>query len=244
MYDTLSEHEAMAHLMRGRIFVAEGRPREALEILLWVGALFDRLEVRQANFAPWRCLGATAALGVGEVDVAARLAEEDLEISRRCEAPTAIGRALRTKALVEDDLEALEESLAVLEPTPDGLETAMTLVELGAALRRRGNREQARERLRRGMALAHASGAWVLEERARTELVATGARPRRAAITGVEALTGSELQVARLASEGLTNREIAQSLFVTTKTVEQHLSKAYGKLGIGGRSELAGALSP
>ncbi|HXF72042.1 MAG TPA: helix-turn-helix transcriptional regulator, partial [Actinomycetota bacterium] len=71
-----------------------------------------------------------------------------------------------------------------------------------------------------------------------------GARPRRPVFSGVDALTASELRVARLAAEGLTNREIAERLFVTERTVETHLGHAFRKLGIAGRRELPGALSP
>ena len=78
--------------------------------------------------------------------------------------------------------------------------------------------------------------------RAEEELAATGARPRRRLISGVESLTASERRVARFAAEGLSNKDIAQTLFVTTKTVEVHLSSVYRKLGIGSRSELPQAL--
>jgi len=71
-----------------------------------------------------------------------------------------------------------------------------------------------------------------------------GARPRREWRTGVEALTPSELRVARLAAEGQTNREIAHTLYVTLKTVEGHLARGYAKLGITGRAELPHALGP
>jgi DNA-binding CsgD family transcriptional regulator len=72
--------------------------------------------------------------------------------------------------------------------------------------------------------------------------VATGARPRRAARSGADALTPSERRVARLAADGLSNRDIAQALFVTVRTVEGHLTQAYVKLDIGRREELAPAL--
>jgi DNA-binding NarL/FixJ family response regulator len=74
------------------------------------------------------------------------------------------------------------------------------------------------------------------------ELAATGARPRTPRQTGVEALSPSERRVAQLAAEGLSNRDIAQALFVTTKTVEVHLSAVYRKLGITSRAELPGVL--
>jgi DNA-binding NarL/FixJ family response regulator len=77
----------------------------------------------------------------------------------------------------------------------------------------------------------------------RSELYATGARPRTTALDGVESLTERELRVARLAAEGQTNRDIAQILYVTPKTVEVHLSNSYRKLGIASRRELPAALS-
>jgi DNA-binding CsgD family transcriptional regulator len=85
-------------------------------------------------------------------------------------------------------------------------------------------------------------GAVPLAEAARAELRATGARPRRAAFTGVDALTPAERRVAQLAAEGLTNTQIAQSLFVTTKTVQTHLARVYRKLDIASRRQLPAAL--
>jgi DNA-binding CsgD family transcriptional regulator len=73
--------------------------------------------------------------------------------------------------------------------------------------------------------------------------VAAGARPRREALSGPGALTPAELRTARMAAEGMTDREIAQGLFVSAKTVETHLSHAYAKLGIERRAELSAALS-
>jgi DNA-binding NarL/FixJ family response regulator len=92
------------------------------------------------------------------------------------------------------------------------------------------------------MDMAHRSGATALVERARQELRRAGARPRRAARIGPEALTPSEQRVARMAAGGMTNKEIAQALFVTLRTVEMHLSNSYGKLGIRARSGLGRAL--
>jgi DNA-binding CsgD family transcriptional regulator len=90
--------------------------------------------------------------------------------------------------------------------------------------------------------VAHRWGARRIAGRARAELVAAGAKPRRDAITGRDALTASELRVARLAAEGKTNRQIAQSLFITTKTASAHLSRVYRKLGVTRRNQLAEAL--
>jgi DNA-binding CsgD family transcriptional regulator len=126
---------------------------------------------------------------------------------------------------------------------PARLERARTLVELGADRRRRGQRAAARAPLREGLDLAVRAGALRLAERARTELAATGARPRREFWTGRDALTPSELRVARMAAEGRTSQEIAQALFVTTKTIDTHLNHIYAKLSINSRRQLDSALA-
>ena len=131
----------------------------------------------------------------------------------------------------------------MLEGSPARLEHGRALVELGAALRRSGQRAAAREPLAAGLDIAVAGGAVRLVERARVELAASGARPRRQRVSGRDALTPSELRVARHAAEGHSNREIAQALFVTTKTIEMHLSNVYRKLDIDSREQLGGVLS-
>ena len=106
-----------------------------------------------------------------------------------------------------------------------------------------GERIAARAALTEGLDLATACGAAAVAERAREELLIAGGRPRRDRITGRDALTPSEHRIARLAVAGQTNREIAQRLFVTPKTVEVHLSGVYRKLGIAGRPTLSRALT-
>ena len=96
--------------------------------------------------------------------------------------------------------------------------------------------------LREALALARRCGALAAERRAAAELDAAGARQRRRPLDGPAALTPSELRVARMAATGMTNRQIAQALFVTTKAVQFHLGNAYRKLNVGGREELTGAL--
>jgi DNA-binding CsgD family transcriptional regulator len=159
--------------------------------------------------------------------------------------PRALGVALRAEGLVEGGhrgLDLLAEAVTVLERSQAPVELARALTDYGAALRRAGRRAEARERLERGLDLAHHWGARRIAGQARAELIAAGAKPRRDAITGRDALTASELRVARLAAEGKTNREIAQALFITTKTASAHLSRAYRKLDITRRSQLAEAL--
>jgi DNA-binding CsgD family transcriptional regulator len=96
--------------------------------------------------------------------------------------------------------------------------------------------------LRSALDLAHQCGAERLAARAEEELRAIGARPRRRAVSGLDSLTPSEARVAAQAAAGMTNREIAQALFVTAKTVENQLSRVYQKLGIRGREALAATL--
>ena len=122
-------------------------------------------------------------------------------------------------------------------------ELAHSCLELGAALRRDGQRSESRDPLRKALELAHTSGADGIATRAREELAAAGSRPRSVFRTGVESLTASELRTAKLAAEGLGNVEIAQRLFVTRKTVEKHLGNAYTKLEIPSRKELTSALA-
>ena len=122
------------------------------------------------------------------------------------------------------------------------LEHTRALIDLGAALRRAGNRSRSVDSLREGLDLAHRCAADALAGRAREELMAAGAKPRRDALRGRDALTASELRTARMAALGLANREIAQALFVSLRTVETHLTHAYQKLEIGSRAMLPAAL--
>jgi DNA-binding CsgD family transcriptional regulator len=153
--------------------------------------------------------------------------------------------ALGVRALLsekDEQIDLMQQAVAALQSSPSRLEQARALVDLGAALRRVGRRTDAREPLRRGLDLAAACGASALAARAREELVAAGARPRRQRLSGQEALTASERRVALMAAEGMSNREIAQVLFVTMKTVAMHLTRAYEKLDITGRAQLPTAL--
>jgi DNA-binding CsgD family transcriptional regulator len=139
-------------------------------------------------------------------------------------------------------LALLEQSVSALETAQAQLELARSLAELGAALRRAGRRADAREPLRRALDLAHRCGGERVAQQAHADLLATGARPRRALLSGPSSLTASERRVADMAAQGLSNREVAQALFVSLRTVETHLTHAFQKLGIESRAQLAGAL--
>ncbi len=193
----------------------------------------------------WRSPQARALHRLGRTEEALALAAENLAIARRFGAPSTVGRALRELGELqgEDGLDALAESVALLEGTPARLELAKSLAAHGRALRHARRPSDAREPLRRALELADVCGAAGLAEEIRTELYAAGARPRTAAMSGAGALTASERRVAALAADGSSNRDIAQTLFVTPKTVEVHLSNAYRKLGIRSRRDLTGALA-
>jgi DNA-binding CsgD family transcriptional regulator len=219
------------------------------------GALADALEARRrlrrpdggdTNWDGWLRIALLRRL-LGEPDEARAEADALLAATRRFGTPGAVGQALRGCGLIEGGragLERLREAVGQLERSPARLEHAHALVDLGAALRRLGARADARDPLRDGMDLAAAAGAVPLAERARQELTATGLRVRRAAQTGIAALTPSERRIAKHAATGLTNAQIAQGLFVTTKTVEMHLGNAYRKLDITSRRELPRHIHP
>ena len=230
---------------RARLRGAQGRHADAAADLQALAG--DERKWRADNPATfaWRSQLALARQHQGDVAGAIALVEEELEHARRVGTMSAIGRALRALGLLrggDAGLLLLQDSLAALAGSAWRLEHARTLVELGAAIRRAGRRTDSREPLHAGMELAHTCGATGLAERARAELVAAGARPRRIMRTGVDALTASERRVAGMAVGGMTNREIAQALFVTIRTVEVHLTHAYQKLDIRSRGQLAQAL--
>ena len=226
---------------RGRLRIAQGRMREAVADLLEAGRRWDHLRCRNAGVARWREDAALALAQIGEKDEARRLAAEQLELARATGLPRVVGAATRVAGVVAPRaarLPLLGTAVELLEQSPARLDLARALVELGAAVRRDGHAVEARDPLRRGLELAHRAGAAPLAGRARDELVAAGGRPRRPVFTGIEALTASEIRVARLAAEGRTNRETAERLFVTQRTVETHLAHVFQKLSIRGRDEL------
>jgi DNA-binding CsgD family transcriptional regulator len=224
---------------RARLRAAEGRTRQAIAELVALGNRMAR--VRSPALVPWRSQAALALAG-DDPEEARRLAGKELKLARVFGAPRALGIALRAAAQSgprSERVPLLGEAVGVLEDSPARLEHARALVDLGGALRRQGQRSEARDKLERGMDIAQRCEATALAELAREELRACGARPRRLALTGVDALTGAERRVADLAAQGLSNRQIAQALAVSVATVETHLRHVFHKLDIGSRQELA-----
>ena len=239
-------HSHWFYESKARFRMLNGDVAQGVADMIAAGRRFEAVGGWNPAFMAWRSHAALGLLQLGDREEARRLAGEELELARVWGAPRALGRALRAAGLVEGGekgLRLLREAVEVLDGSPARLELAKALTELGAALRRGNRRAEARDVLRRAVELATHCAATPLGQQAETELRATGARPRRIALSGVDALTPSERRVAEMAAEGDTNREIAQALFVTPKTVEVHLSSVYRKLGIRSRSQLPAALA-
>jgi DNA-binding NarL/FixJ family response regulator len=237
---------AMLLEARGRVRLRRHDRDAAIADLRAAGRINEALRFGPA-WSSWRSALALA-LPREDRDEALRLADDELALARSTGLRRPIGIALRTLGALHEQAEGIDllrESVAVLESSPARLERARSLIELGAALRRGNSRRQAREQLVSGLQLAYACGAQHLREQADQELRACGGRRPRLVGTGRDALTASELRVAELAAGGATNSEIAQGLYVSLKTVETHLSRAYDKLGLAGhgsRTRLGEAL--
>ncbi|MFI2760674.1 AAA family ATPase [Streptomyces echinatus] len=229
---------------RAAVSSAQGHHEQALETVLAAGRRAAAVGSTNPAITPWRYLAATSLHALGRTSEARRYADENLTLARQWGAPYTLGRGLRLTGLLTPGpagIDALREAVDTLEGSSARLEHAKALIDLGSALRRANARSEARPALTRGLELALQCGAMPLVAHARTELQASGTRIRSPRMTGPESLTPSEARVADLATQGLTNRQIAQRLYVTVKTVEVHLSAAYRKLGITRRTQLSAA---
>jgi DNA-binding CsgD family transcriptional regulator len=247
-FDPQADHLMLQPVIaaRGRLAIAQGRRGDGVRDLLAAGAWLDRWPIQNPSVVPWRSTLAAALAQPEERQRARQLATTEVKHARALDQPRSLGIALRVAALLEpraDNIDLLREATSVLESSQARLEHARALTDLGATLRRNRNRTDAREPLRQALDIAHRCGATPLAARAHTELLATGARPRRIALSGADALTATERRIADMAAEGQTTPEIAQALFVTIKTVETHLGHTYQKLDIHSRNQLATALA-
>jgi DNA-binding CsgD family transcriptional regulator len=227
---------AMLLEVRGRLRLLRRDGTGALDDLRAAGRIISALRFGP-SFSTWRS-SLALALPAAARDEARALADEELELAR----PSGLVRpqaiALRALGILEGatpaGIDLLQQSVALLEDAPARLEHARSLIELGGALRRANQRSDSRMPLVAGLRLAHRCGAQRLSRRALQELQSAGGRRPRLSTTGRDALTASELRVVNLAASGVTNTEIAQELYVSLKTVETHLSRAYLKLGLAG----------
>jgi len=236
------------YMARGRVRMHQGQYDDAFGDFLHVGELLEGNGYTNPGYMllPWRSQAAMAAHRIQRPQVAVDLVETDIREAERFRLPSTLGAALRTRALISSppDLDLLRRAVEVLDV--DGtsrLELAETLLELGSAQRRARDRIRCRDTLRRASDLAHRCGALVLERRAHDELLAAGARPRRAVIQGPDSLTPSEHRIATLMGDGFTSRQIAEDLYLSISTVEWHRRNIYRKLDVSSRESLRAAMS-
>jgi DNA-binding CsgD family transcriptional regulator len=237
-------HTVMFTQARGALRVAAQRQEEGLADLHTAAEGWRALGVSSPGGATWRIPAVVACTALGRQEEAARLAVEQLDLARAAGTPATLGVSLRIAApFAPDPEQTLAEAISLLEAVDGRYEQGLALAELGAHRRRAGRRGDAREPLRRALDYAERTGAERLRRDTHAELLAVGARPRRAALTGPDALTSAERQVAALAAEGRSNRQIAQQLYITQATVETHLRHAFHKLGIRSRADLPARLA-
>jgi DNA-binding CsgD family transcriptional regulator len=237
-------HTTLFTQARGLLMLAQQRYAEALDDLLRAAEGWRSLGVTNPAIASWRSAAIIVYAVTSRDDEAAALAAEQVTLARSAGTRMGLGIALRDAARYSSrPVEDLREAVSLLLEADASHDAALALTDLGAHLRRADRRADAQQRLRRALDMAERCGALPLSTYARRELLAAGARPRRTALTGPEALTGAERQVAALAADGMTNRQIAQHLFITQATVETHLRHAYHKLGIASRADLPTGLA-
>ena len=227
---------------RAHLRLAQHRYADAHADLVLAAAWWRRLRVHHPAVASWRVDDSEALIALGAREAAHELAQEHLALAEQTGQPAPRCAGLRAVARTLDPGQAvplLEQAVELVAGGPARLEHARALLDLGSALRRTNRRSTAVDQLRQALDLAERGGMRRLADRAKAELRAAGSRPRRSAVTGIESLTPAERQVAQLAEVGYANREIAQHLYVTRRTVETHLTHAFAKLGISGRADLA-----
>lgn len=226
---------------RALVHLVSGRVDAALRDYLSCGTVLDGFGCRSSTFTPWRAGAATCLALLGRSEEALVLAEEQVADARRWGAAPLLGHGMATWGSVvggDEGIDLVREAVIVLEASEAKGEHARALLELGRLLRMNRHPADARRPLQEALDLADRLGSVLLASIVEQELALAGARPRRRALTGADSLTPAELRVASLASQGLTNPEIAQTLFVTRKTVEKQLSSAFLKLQISSRDQL------
>lgn len=235
---------AVARCAHGRALLEAGDPDGALHVLEAAGEVLDSIGTANVICGPWRPAAALALAALGRPVEAREVLRPGLETARTFGDAWGIAACLRAAAVIDHAAaeDHLRQALDVVEASDALVMRAAVLIELGAALRRRGQRRAARDLLVEGHRVANECAALPLAHHAGTELLALGTRPRRVPRTGRDTLTGAERRVAELVAGGSTNRETAQRLFVTEKTVEKHLGNVYLKLGIRSRNQLRGRL--
>jgi DNA-binding CsgD family transcriptional regulator len=230
----------------GFLELSLGRPEQAEPYLSRAVVLATEAGILEPSYLRVHADAVEALLALGQLEQAEAVLQPWIEQARRSRLAWSLATSARCRALLEGARGSLDAALTILEDALaeyDGLpvpfELARTLLVKGEIERRARRKAAARRSLERALAVFDQLGAALWVERARAELQRTGLR--RA--TGDE-LTETEQRVAELAASGLTNREVAARLFMSSKTVEANLARIYRKLGIRSRAELGARLGP
>jgi DNA-binding CsgD family transcriptional regulator len=232
----------MAH---GRLAAHRGEDELALEAFLAAGQHHAELRIVNPAVLPWRSEAGLAAHRLHRPDLAHSLIDEELALAESFGGPRAVGVARRAAGLLahgDAAVDLLRRATEALAACGALVEQARAMTDLGAAIRRDGRPAEARPILRQALRLAEEVGATVVGRMAGAELRVAGGRGPTRTSRPNDPLTPSERRIAELAAAGRGNRQIANALFITVKSVEWHLGNAYRKLGISGRAELTGAL--
>jgi len=237
--------EFWSELALAELALSEGASEEAADRLVRLVARLSELGVGDPDLDPGPEL-VDALLRMGEQGEATQAAWRFSSLAGPAARPWTRARVERALGLIASDEDCGEHFEAALEHhalTRDVFETARTRLSYGMRLRRAGRRVDARPVLREALTTFEDLGARLWADNTRTELEATGERVPPREPTGPGSLTPQELQVCLLLAEGRTTREAAAALFLSPKTIEYHLRKAYTKLGIHSREELAATLA-
>ncbi|WP_367139274.1 MULTISPECIES: helix-turn-helix transcriptional regulator [Streptomyces] len=233
--------------VRGRALREHGDLEGALAVWRRCGRSLAEAGVANPLLAPWWLPAVSTLARFGRTAEAAAIVEEVQPNLRRWGTPRALGLGMLAASCVADGrarLRLLGDSVDVLASSPARLELAKAEYQLGHELLLHGDADGARRHLRRVIERATHCGYHLLAATARRLLVHAGGRMPQLATSALDSLTGSERRVAALARDGVSNKKIAETLFITTRTVEMHLTNVYRKLDVRGRSELPGGLRP
>jgi DNA-binding CsgD family transcriptional regulator len=233
---------ALLAFAKAALRLARDQHEEALKGFLEAADGQRVLGIENPAVSPWRSQAARCHAALGDARAAEALAAQEVDLARRWGAPRALSTALAASGVVNADPDAARDAVAVLDPLDADLHRATALVDLGTVLLKTGGAE-AQEHLQEGFALAHVIGARPVWLRASRRIRRAGGKPDLSRISGVTALTAQERAVAERAAGGATNRQIAEDMVLTQRTIEQYLTSAYRKLGVSGRRELPAALS-
>jgi DNA-binding CsgD family transcriptional regulator len=226
----------------GLLELGSGQPDRAIEPLERARALAARTGLREAGHFHWAADLVDAYVRCGRRDAALPLVRELEDQAERTRRPIIAALAARCRGTLQPDGDHYDRALAWHALTSRPFETAQTRLAYGQSLRRRRRRADARVHLRAAWEIFGSLGATGWTEQARRELEAAGVTVGARPLTGADLLTPQELRVALEVAEGASNRQVAERLFLSAKTVEYHLSHVYQKLSIASRTELGATL--